>query len=184
MRINPTQNNNQINFKSVNLIQVSKKAFKSPDDVLDVYNTFQKALNSATNDFPTKIGAFFSLIGVGKYINKTANFFEKPNYLNILREAKMLGFNSLPSLKPISEDSHSFYVFTKEQKDALCDIFTLENLIKDAPSVVSSSKELISIRVNNYYTKKINEITKNEPLNMFEINDLSELPGLFKKIDY
>jgi len=207
MNITPIPNNRQ-NFGSVNIIQVSKKAFKNPEDLNSVCDEFSKAISNITGETNNAyVSALINFVGLGKKCLKSVNFLESPGHANVINDLKEAGGHSIDWLsqytgikipKPMSENHHSFFILTEQQKDAAYkNIFSIKNIInlainasiEDKARVKSGAMpELgnvrISARIHQQLIEKIKPIIKNEPIHKAAIDDLSQLPKVFEQIDY
>lgn len=206
MNITPVQNNNQKSFGSVNLVQVSKKAFRNPEDLFAVNKQFTNATNKLTGEVNYKLGTVLNLFGLGKKSNKTVTYLEQPGYAVIARELKKSGGCStswlsqntgIPIAEPLSPSHHSFTVLTKEQKDGASPLFSAKNMFALMKKVInegfqklkSGEKSTIestwtSARINQILIERIKPITDGQPVHKFVIDDLSQLPKVFEQIEY
>jgi len=219
MNITPSQNRNQINFGSVNLIQISKKAFQEPENLKLVSKTFDKTADKITGEFigkiPKPIATILTLLGLAKKGTKTGVYLESPLYRLILKDSQgpySLNWHcrnlGVPVLEPLNENYHSFYVHTKENKDYFLSLFHGEGqkalsqelkieinkkFPKDAKDVETMKDIKTQLRqiwmfnkakMDQLITERLNNFNKGGEVNKFVINDLSELPDVFKKIDY
>lgn len=207
MKITPNQNNAQLNFGSVNLVQVSKKAFKNPDDLIGVSKIFDNAVSKETGEMNVKLATALTLLGFGKKSTKALTFLEQPCYPNMVSELKKEGSHlslswlsqhlGIPIAKPLSETHHSFYVYTKEQKDASSGLFSakqmytfLKGILKEGFENIKAGKSdnikpvWTATKLNEKILNELKPIITNEPVHKFVIDDLSELPKVFKEIDY
>lgn len=204
---NYTSQNQQPNFKSANIIQISKKAFQNPDNLVEVSNTFAKKVNEITgevhNNFMDSMLGKFGLKGL---FNKTAGYLEQPRYLEMIKRAKEEGADlfwlsknaEIPIKTPPCEDKHSFYVFTKGEKDkfvfakkisrnceaSYINAYACVNkvLSEDIAELRDPDKKLL--RENQNLLELIESFMTNKQIDTFSIDDLSELPKIFKQIDY
>lgn len=205
---NFTQPKNQPAFKSINLIQVSKKAFENSDDLRAVNDSFSKATSKVTGKINNKFTDFLVSLGLGSKLIKTIGFLEQPRYIEIMEELKKLGgglsLNWLsqntktPIKEPLSKDFHSFYIYTKRNKDKVL----VANSVSSQENLATINSLAFAKYMVNKSNSNCNDLTKKlveenrlilgiidtdlhyEPVHKFVINDLSELPDIFKKIDY
>lgn len=207
MNITPIQNNYQQKFGSYNIIQVSKSAFKNPEDAILAYKEFNRAVNKTTREVNNFIGTIFTLIGKGNKTNKTFTYLEEsPAYPLIMNHLKKSGNFSIswlsqnteiPITEPLSPNHHSFTILTKKQKDEASPLFSgrkFFELIKTTTSEVTQKinnnpkikidQNWANARMNQLYAEQIKPIIEGEPVHKFVINDFSELPEIFKQIDY
>lgn len=202
MNITPYQNNNQLNFGSVNLIQVSKKAFKNPDNAKAAAIEFTKKANKATGE--NILSGLLTLMGIGKKHTKHISYLEQPGHTVIEESLRKNGNYSInwlsqntdiPIKKSLSSEHHSFTILTKEHKDKASPILGLKNTMKIVKQTLKEGKKFsknqkdmedlwLSARLNQIYNEQLEPIIKNEPVNKFVIDDLRDLPKVFEKIDY
>lgn len=205
MNISTCQNNNRTSFGSVNLIQVSKKAFRTSEDSRATRKEFNTAVKTITGEANNKLGKILRLFGFGNN-NKTVNFLEYHGYERIVEELKKIGDYSLswfsqhkglPIAGPLHQDYHSFTVLTKEHKNAANPLFSLKNMFQLGKNVHADAKARLRngekvkidstwslIRTSQLFSEQIRAITDGEPVHKFVIDDLSELPKVFEQIDY
>lgn len=121
------------NFKGVNLVQVSKKAFLNPKDTQGCFDTFAKTIEGAMG---IKKASSISNKAV-----KTVMYPENPSYSfvkGVLQKfnldnysvdwfAKNTGTNIKGEIKP---DFNSYFVLTGKEKDAVNEIFSPQNSTK------------------------------------------------------
>lgn len=206
MKITSYQNNNKTSFGSVNIIQVSKKAFNNSEDYIAINEEFHEAANKITREVGGKLNLVLNLLGLGKKSNKIISYLEEPGYIGIMKELKKSGNYSLswlrqntgfPIAENLSEGYHSFTVLTKKHKDASSSLVSTKGLfevwkkiIKEEIQEVRNGKKtktapvLTAAKINQAISEKIKPIIDGEPVNKFIIEDLSELPNVFKQIDY
>lgn len=207
MNITPVQNNNQTSFGSVNLVQVSKKAFRNPDDLKLAYKEFNKAVNKTTREVNDVIGTIFNLIGKGQKTNKTVTYLEEsPAYFGIVEQLKKSGGYStswlsqntgIPIAEPLSPNHHSFTILTKEQKDEASPLFSSKNIFSLMKKIInegiqkvkSGEKSTIestwtSAKMNQILAEQIKPVTEGQSVHKFVIDDLSQLPKVFEQIEY
>lgn len=127
MRIKPITLQNIPKFKSINLVQIPKKAFSNPEDKLECRDEFDSIFKYYISD--TKEPTLFER--VKKFLKtdkpKASYVMEKPSYYaasiamkqnNLRYSLSWLRRNSgLPISEPIDENYYSFFVYTKD--DAL-----------------------------------------------------------------
>lgn len=204
LQSNFTQQNNQPNFKQKYLIQIPKSAFPNPDDLSGVCQTMDEAVFAITKDKDTKVRDFLTKLGLGSKLHKTVGFLEYPAYVPIKEELQKMGRSrnwlsketGVQLKGPQSQTHHSFYVYTKQEKDHLLNSVlsvwgemgihlqlikktVQEHRIEDTPSLAESMA-----RVNQLMVEKLQKITNGKPAKKFVIDDLSQLPKVFEKIDY
>lgn len=192
------------NFGEVCLVQVSKKAFGDIVDPIKVVDVFEKTTNKIVKDIPDKLAWFLNKFGKAQKYNKVFMFWEQPCLPEILKEQEKEGNFSLnwlsqnvkvPIKGQMREDYHSFFLYTKEHKDASWllhgkkmenerDEFIAERYVEQINAGNNNAdKEVWTYAMlNNKYIEDYEKIGK--PTKRFEIQDLSELLEVFKKIDY
>lgn len=193
MRITPNQNNNHTSFGHVYLFQLPKNAFKNPDDLLAVGNTFEKAVKQITGENP-------------KEFDKTVTILEQPGYPLVVAELKKMGKSSLsllgqsvgiPIRKSLMEDFHSFYVYTKEHKDVVCQLVDKQHIIELVADLLKKFSTLrdnsiesknpitwATVKINDILSRQIEKVTAGVPVQKFVINNSLELRKALQKMDY
>lgn len=188
-------------FTAVNLVQVSKKAFAHPENLTECYDLFGKSIDILTKDKLT--GFWGNLIALFTPKNaKTAITAE--NYSYSLSKRGMEEWNlpyclnwvrqntGLPIKEPLDNEYHSFYVYTKEHKVDVAQIF--KDLFK---KMFSYSREAVKkyprdLQMVKIYSMAkcgvdadaaIEKLTADTPVNKFKINSLAELKDIIKDFD-
>jgi len=207
MDVSCKQNNNCRNFRSVNIIQVSKNAFKNTENAAAVSKSFIKASNKAAGEIHPGLSSILSLFGFGKKANKTLTYLEQPGYVRVTKAVKRFGENfvnaisrktGVSSARPLMEDYHTFVVLTGEHKDkaislasAKSNLSLINEISKGAAEkrvngqlAKNEQEAWIALKSNELLNNRINSIIAGEDIHTFKINDLSELPETYKKIDY
>lgn len=176
--------NYQPNFKQVNLVQVSKKAFKNPEDLTQCVLNFQKRL-------PEGIPA------------KNISFLEYPSYIwSYFAENKLTSFSKLIakacdlSVKsPRDENHHSFLVFTGEHVNKVRQATNPEyrlnlfnNYSQEGEEKYSFSKTLAlfygSIKAGEQIDRIVNNIVAEEKIYKFRIQNLDDLDNIVNEMGY
>lgn len=188
------------------MIQISKKAFNTPNDYNAISKEFTDAVNKITGEVNNRLSFILNLLGLGKKNTKTVLYLESPGYEGVMKELKKRGNPDLDWLRlntkipiagPFSEDYHSFTVLTKEHKDASSPLFSGKGMFETGKNILSEGIKAIingrkteieptwiAAKINQIFSEKINLITDGVPVKKFVIDDLSELPEVFKQIDY
>ena len=194
-------------FKSVNLIQVPKKAFKHPNDAIKVSKDFIKASNKATGEIHPILSQILSLFGFGKKANKTLTYLEQPGYVEVEKANQKYGAETVDAIsrktnisnaKPLMSDYHTFVVLTKEHKDQATPLASAKGNISMIAKMAKEGAELrannklepseqapwVALKSNQILSEHMNNIMKDADIKTFQVKDLSELPKTFNKIDY
>ena len=189
------------NFKSVSIVQVSKKAFANPENFKACSKSFGKALDTATGDKLT--GFFGNIIALfTPKLHKTGYHLEYPSYFaaktlmskyNINYSMHWLKQNTgLPIKEAVDNDYHSFYVFTKEHKDRYVDAFhgTMKKILSNAKEAInkySGDKTMATIYANLKtdisIDKAIDEMAAEAPVKKFKLDSLDEIKNIVKDLD-
>lgn len=187
MRVNKSNNyrSSQPNFKSVNIIQINKRVFKTPEDLAGIQSfanyIFNKLADIKTNTQPS----FFNKIGLVKQKKQTFSYLEQPYYVPIRKKLKEMGDYSLswlsqnkkiPVREPLNQDYHSFFLYTKEHKD-FC--VNLDKQLQTAAKKQNTSP----VELNQVCIEKYAEFMGNEPIKVFTIDSLEQLSSTFKQIE-
>lgn len=188
MKIMQNYSKNQPTFQSVNLIQVSKGVFEHTDDVLKVCQNFDRAIRKSEKG------------------DNICSFLEQPLYAAIMERLKLIGNYSIdwltgnariPVKKPINPNYHSFYVCTGKQKKVAEKLFGISELIKleiysrleNIQRRFHNNFNLCSgfsclLKMNNELSRKFAQKIQGEPVHMFKLESLSELPKVLEQIEY
>jgi len=204
MKVTPTQNRNKTSFGSVNLVQISRTAFTNEEDLLEISKKFIDLNNKAFGEINGGLSSFLTKHGFGKKPNKTMTFLESPLFVSIekfcqknkLSNPYKLGEKSGIQQKGFDENYLSFYVLTKEDKDAAFDLLNEKSKtaskeidIKGINPLDSTGKisfRAIMTRLELQEKKIVNDAlisATGAPQKTFKVESLSELPAVFKQID-
>ena len=114
-------------FKQVNLVKVSKTFFNKEASALGK-DTFMKGFLSyvANDKMGLGLKLLLSMIGLRKKAVKFFSFLEFPGYASVMQKAEDLGTSfswfkqnsGVDFREPLDEEYDSFWVLTKEDKDA------------------------------------------------------------------
>lgn len=203
MRITGCNNNhnghsNRTSFKSVNRVQISKAAFEKPDDLCDVCAAFlEKFFEFISPDFAKRR---FSLFRKPRISINTSMFLESPMYLGIMKQLEKVGADlwwlgkntGLPVRMPVCNENHSFFVYTKEHNrfmQLLLSSDARQSYIEHANGVKNNGKgygnpAFTDVCVNNFILEDFQERYPNEKTRDFVVSDLSQLPAVFRQIDF
>ena len=208
-----TQQNNfnrqqRQNFTGVNLIQISKKAFQTPNDAYITAMDFSREVNKITKEWPDSVTKLFGKLGLEKFVTKTISCLEQPLYVNLVDHAKRNGAGvswlafrtQIPIKPPLSEDYHSFYLYTKKHKNQVADIINPNHYKRYSGSAIQQGLKLmeanpdrksviesplwIETKLNDIFVNEFDKVAQGEPLQQFKIENFSELPNVFKQIAY
>lgn len=181
-RTNLVQTNTPTSFRSINLVQIPKTAFKKPDDLEFVEATFKNIIdktNLKNPQMPGLVRVIAMLMDLVSRRLKSVSFLESPGYTKIASK-------SSSAIKPLDENYHSFFVFTENNKDKLLKRCALNNVFKMAkkmkgnkPNSPQADKD---ITMNKLVSREIELLTAGEPVNKFVVGDLSELEDTLRKI--
>lgn len=199
------KDNSNPNFKGIYLVQIEKQAFgniKAPEAIID---TFESIARKIVKEPPELLFLIAEKLGMGEKANKVFCMLEQPFWHDITRELKKEGGGvawarqhfKLPLKDVLREDSHSFFVYTKEHKDNIWKVYRgkkrreLENLVvqeankaKARGAKTAVSDLWVTIVHNNLCLKEHEKLAQGQDIKKFEIKDLSELLNVFKQIDY
>lgn len=206
MRVTFNQNNIQPNFQSVNLVQVSKRAFRSPDNLSSVYIDYLRANNKAAGEIGPWSSTLLAWLGWAKdqRIIKTVAFLESPFHILLKWYCKKCHTSDLTHLgqrfgvelrDAVDPNYHSFYVLTHEDKNNVADVFIgkkpkdmkakIQAQIAQRRGNVTSLDSLYDLQAETY--ARLDNLAMEsikKPEKVFRIDDLSQLPDVFKQIDY
>lgn len=189
------------NFKSVSIVQVSKKAFANPENFKACSKSFGKALDTATGDRLTGLLANLVALFTAKPC-KTGFHLESPSYISAKKLMDKYGINysmswlkqntGLPIKEAVDNDYHSFYVFTKEHKGRYVDAFhgTMKKILSNAKEAInkySGDKTMATIYANLKtdisIDKAIDEMAAEAPVKKFKLDSLDEIKNIVKDLD-
>ena len=199
MQISSNTNYYTPNFKQVNLVQVSKKAFKNPEKFFECSDTFSRTLGKLVNQVElTSLQETLAKCGYSQPI-KFLSIIESPGFLNIKNFLEKSGGKSLEWLKSITginfptalaEDYHSFIVLTKNEiyhyyqnlgygNEVDCinrahkaTLYETENAIPKA-----------HVKFAEFMDENFKKVIDNKPIKKFKIESLDELENIVKNLD-
>lgn len=203
----------QQNFTSVNLIQISKdtKEFIGLS-LFQVEKKICNRVRRTTSGLPNFVFNYLEKLGL--IDDKTSKYLESPLYTEIIKaynevtDKHWLDYLDKTLEKPAvhppqNENYHSFYVYTKEQNDKMDEFrknkpkevmdlkretirtFAIRPTSKsEKESVLNKMKAFTLAKLNPILIQKYEEVSGGEVVHAFKINSLSELPEIFKQIDY
>lgn len=195
--------NKQPNFKAIGLIQIEKSAFRHPENTSQVYKQFDKTLGKIVQQAHgiwTGINYFR-----GKY-NKVQVVFEQPLYYLIqymLKKIKKKPLNDASRQiieeikKPLHDRYHSFYVYTKEHADLYRSVCDPKNPTAISSFINSNDKNINNkdlgiyqrllsayIRANEFLVNRLEQKRQGEPIKLYRLKSLSELPAVMQELGY
>ena len=195
----------QPNFKQVNLIQISKKAFEDPEVSSQCSKEFGKALQKATGR-GFFLGHFVENLLVtlglgGKKTSKIYTQLESRSYSmcdELLEGAgysiEWLERNTGTKLKkPLDENMHSFYVLTKEHKDGVLPALKWTNIskimlhyIKEGtlkfPQDNDMSDFYACAKAGEKLDQQFDEVIEESQIHKFKLKNLDELKNIADKL--
>lgn len=125
MRVNTTENNN-VNFKSIFMIQFAKEQFKHPENLDQVADTFGRMAPDIFGEQPmNKVQVFLNNFGWYRKKHGPEFFLEQPFYIPLINGLKQNGNRTLEWLSlhsginiesPIDKKCHSFFVLEDEHQ--------------------------------------------------------------------
>ena len=201
MNITPTSNTANTNFKAVNIVQIPKRAFSNPENLKTCQKEFSKALDSTTGDKLNNIfGAILALFTTKPH--KTGTILEKPTYNFAKTAMQKNGINyslswlsqntGIPIGNALKEGVHSFYVFTKEDKQGFMNALSkpLKHLLEFTREGLKrhpSDKKLANIYAHTKYGNAIeegfNNVIGERKIPQIKIETLEDLPKIIKDLD-
>lgn len=202
MKILSTHQTNQPSFRQINLVQIPKKAFPSPNDAtqctLDFYNT----LLECTNKKPSKLSNFLSKLGLSKHAAKYSVVQESPTYMLGKRLQKEYGYSveyfeqntKIPFKKPLKEDMFSYFILTKNHHREVCKMQTksyskklLDNAMQEYLKLEKEGKypsEFVPAAIaTKELDKDLDKIIAQDTVYKFELNSVNELENIIKELD-
>lgn len=182
MKIN--QYNNKQNFRSINVVQIKKTAFKNPEDVAKIEAGVTEMFEIITEGSKGKVAGFLGNIKFLKKKPKIFSYLEQPRYVEILENLKKSGGYSLNWLsqnkkvsvrEPINEAYHSFFVYTDRHKDICLDIDEKVNKFAKNPKNAP-------INLNQFFIRQLAEAIGNDEIKYYRIEQLNQIPKVFEEI--
>ena len=182
---------NSPSFGQVNLIRISKKAFKNPEKGMQCSKEFINGINKAK-------GNILGSLPGGFYIQQLLYKFGKKNK----SATALLGnHNNMPIKASLEEGYHSFAFFTGNDNDVYTDLYkkNKKQIIKDVNNNLKNAKytdndgnefkpnfkQFFQIRLG-LIIKKISEIQQkafeDADIKEFRINNLDELKSIVEKL--
>lgn len=178
-------------FKQVSLVKVEKTFFKEGTPALVKDNAMKGLLSVISNDkMRNKIKMLLAMSGFRKKFMKFFSFLEFPGYASIMQKAEDLGTNyswfkqnsGIDFKDPMDENYDSFWVLTKEDKDAFIDATPkseINRMINELMSSLSEKKEkgetipdsLIVAQTAKWMNDKFEEVIKGKEVNEIVIDD-------------
>lgn len=201
MKISNIQQN-QPSFKQINLVQIPKKAFNNPDNMISCTQDFYNSLAECATKKSSKISDFLSSIGLSKYFSKYTVLQESPTYMLGKRLSEQYGYSveyfeqntKIPFKKALNKDMFSYFVLTKKHhKEAsdLCSRSYKKELINYA------TKEFIKLQQEGKYPseyvpgaiatkefeKSLDKIISEDEIHKFELNSIDELKNIVGELN-
>lgn len=201
MKITPYQSN-KTNFTSISIVQIPKsaKGFKNAACLKDIEKTFRDKISEVIK--PMKQSTLLMTLGIDRRVSRRPfSILEQPMYPAIMDEFLKVKYTN-PSYincdldwfakragisirKPLKEDMYSFFVYTKDEKRETRDYICGKNFTDPVINAAISFNRLKQLmKANEILRTKFDKIAEGKPINIFVINDLSEMPDVIKKIDY
>lgn len=195
----------QPNFKQINLVQVSKKTFKNPEQLKECSKLFAKSIDKVSGDKLGRFGNILVLLGLnGKKIHKSLIVSKFPSYQfakNAMGEYNMnyslswLSQNTkLPIKDELDKEYRSFYVLTKEHIDLAKPITSVNNLMKiifdtakegsQRYSDSNMAKVYAQTKAGCILDKLLTQIIGNEKVHSFKLSSLDELGKIADKLNF
>ena len=178
-------------FKQVNLVKVEKSFFPKEASALAKDTIMKNFFSLVTNDKMrngTKI--LLSLLGLRKKVTKFFSFLEFPGYASVMQKAEDLGTNyswfkqnsGIDFKDPMEENYDSFWVLTKEDKDAFIDATPrseINKMINEITTSLSEKKEkgetipdtLVVAQTAKWMNDKFEEVIKGKEINEIIMDD-------------
>jgi hypothetical protein len=209
MQINANCNYNNTNFKAKSLVQIPRKVFSNPENIAECSRVFSEKVRQISGEkvkgalgallamfFPKLVKSLTVLEGFSHGYTKEA--MESNNIAYTLDWFKQNTGLDIPT-KPLNEDLHSFYVYTKKDKG---------KALKSVKEAIKNTKLYITEGINKYTDDKtldydaalvsaytiakmgvetdrlLNEYTKETPLKTFRLESVEELDKIAKELDF
>ena len=193
-------------FKGVNMVQISKKAFKNPENAHAVIDDFCDTFVKEMEKYPHKSRGFLDKI-IRKF-TKAADAFlylETPAYIDkvdVLKENKLDGWplsilsqkTGIPIKNAIDDDYHSFFILTNAEGRKADKYYNSRSQSKKAVKTVQQEiyqKEITSqeqaqlyydMRMLQILDEGMENLIKGVPQKGFKVETLDDAKALVQKI--
>ena len=199
---NSNNKTNNVKFKAINLVQMPKSIFPTPESTTRCTSVFENLLLDATNNQ-------FARSFLGKQLYLFTPRFRKTmvtleNYSNFFGNLALEHQNKSCSLSWLRQNTklpigdvfdnklHTFYVFTKQHKDKLWKVQRyLDNktkeFIKEGIDKYPTTQDLPFIyaiaKVGAEGEKLLGEMIRKTPKTLIQIGNFSDIWGITKYLD-
>ena len=199
MKINSI-NKNSTNFKAINLVQVPKKAFAAPENMLACKEEFKLVLNNMKKEEPTGIIQKLKKLLFAKSDKGIYCLFENPSYYftKFIMELQNINYSlgwfknnsGLPIKENLDDNYHSFYIFTgkdksKAKKAMKTSLWQIHKIQKKAVQKYPNDELLANVYTFAGYgidkDKKIDKLIKNNPIETIKVDNLDEFTNTLLK---
>lgn len=201
---NQYQLSNTPAFKQVSLVKVEKTFFKEGTSALVKDNAMKGLLSAMSYDkMGNKIKMLLAMLGIRKKGMKFFSFLEFPGYASIMQKAENLGTNyswfkqnsGINFNDPIDENYDSFWVLTKEDKDAFIDATPASEMNKMMNGIIGSlgekkekgeivSDTFVVAQTAKWLNDKFEEVVKGKEVNEIVIDDNYPIEFLQDDLDF
>ncbi len=195
-------NKNNLNFRSVSLVQIPRKAFANPENIKECSKYFGKALDKATKDkLSGTLGSIIAFLFSSKH-QKTAYMLENTSYYMAKNAMLNNGYDysifwlaqntDLPVKDVIDKDYHSFYVFTKEHKAGFINAYKsvfkdLFDFSKEGLRKYSTDSKMAAIytqvKTGVKIDKNIASMLGDEQVKVFKLNNVNQVKDIVKDLN-
>ena len=191
-------------FKQISLVKVEKSFFKEGTSALIKDNAMKSLLSVMSKDkIGNKTKILLAMLGIRKKVMKFFSFLEFPGYASVMQKAEDLGTNyswfkqnsGIDFKDPMEENYDSFWVLTREDKDAFIDATPkseINRMINGLMSSLSEKKEkgetipetLVVAQTAKWMNDKFEEVIKGKEVNEIVIDDNYPIEFLQDDLDF
>ena len=201
---NQYQLSNTPAFKQVSLVKVEKSFFKEGTSALIKDNAMKSLLSVMSKDkMGNKAKILLAMLGIRKKVMKFFSFLEFPGYASVMQKAEDLGTNyswfkqnsGIDFKDPMEENYDSFWVLTREDKDAFIDATPrseMNKMINGLMASLSEKKErgetiadtYVVAQTAKWMNDKFEEVIKGKEVNEIVIDDNYPIEFLQDDLDF
>jgi len=201
MKISAINQNKQPSFKQISIVQISKKAFKNPEKIMECHEIFSDRLAKIAIKEPEKID-LLTRLGLKMPPTKFMSTVEYPSYtmgrsLTIQYPYSLDWFrrNSGYDFKnPMNPDAHTFIVFTKNDQSDMMKFTsrkTTGKLMQEAKAEINRQEQngetISEFALSGLFAKKLDDmlsaILSKKNVRNFQIDSLDKMEELAEKLD-
>lgn len=188
------------NFKGISIVQVPKKIFNNPENLIECTKVFDKKLSSYTNNSLKLL--FAKLKGLLTLKPYKMVFLEFPSYNCTQTVMQKNGINyskswiiqntGLPIRDALNEDMHSFFIFTKEHSNKFMTCFngTMKKIgltsleaVRKYPKDTKMARVYTQGKIGVELDNNITQLISGTPVKQIKIENFNEIKNIIKDLD-